>query len=124
MEITKRQRQVGRLIQEELTDILHRGGFNMIDGGMVSISGVVMTPDLLEARIYLSFLNIKEKGKTLEDLSEKIPLFRGQLGNRLRHQLRRIPELQFFEDDSLDRVFRLEEIFKKLHEEDNRKNEQ
>lgn len=83
-----------------------------------------MTPDLLEARIYLSFLNIKEKGKTLEDLSEKIPLFRGQLGNRLRHQLRRIPELQFFEDDSLDRVFRLEEIFKKLHEEDNRKNEQ
>ena len=59
MEESKRQKQVGKQIMEELSDILQREGFNVIDGGMVSISKVMVTPDLLEARVYLSLFQIK-----------------------------------------------------------------
>ncbi len=55
MQEGKRQKQVGSLLNEELNSIFQRLGLTMIDGGMVSISSVKITPDLLEARIYLSF---------------------------------------------------------------------
>ena len=53
MEESKRQKQVGKLIQQEMSDIFQREGVNILDGGMVSISKVSLTPDLMEARIYL-----------------------------------------------------------------------
>jgi ribosome-binding factor A len=116
MEESKRQRQVGRLIQEELSAIFLKEGLNMIQGGMVSISKVYVTPDLLEARVYLSFFKINDPEATLEIFKDKTGELRGILGNKLRHQLRRIPELQFIMDDTLDRVFRMEEIFKQIKE--------
>ncbi|HEY0434315.1 MAG TPA: ribosome-binding factor A, partial [Chitinophagaceae bacterium] len=58
MQEGKRQKQVSGLIQEEINSIFQRLGLNMIDGGMVSISSVKITPDLLEARVYLSFFQV------------------------------------------------------------------
>ena len=117
MEESKRQKQVGKLILEELSDILQREGFNVVDGGMISISKVTMTPDLLEARIYLSLFQIKDPAATVQRIKEKGWEFRKQLGTRLKNQLRRVPELHFFNDDTLDYVFKMEEIFKKINEE-------
>jgi len=116
MEESKRQKQVARLIQEEMSAILLKEGLNMVQGGMVSVSNVKVTPDLLEARIYLSFFKIDNPQALLEIFKEKTGELRGILGNKLRHQLRRIPQLQFIIDDTLDHVFRMEELFKQIKE--------
>jgi|SRR5690554_2925575 ribosome-binding factor A len=117
MEESKRQKQVAQLILEELNDIFQREGINIIDGGMVSIAKVTVTPDLLEARVYLSLFQIKDKAKFMEQIQMRIKEFRKALGMRVRNQLRRIPELRFFEDDTLDYVYKMEDLFKQIEEE-------
>lgn len=117
MEESKRQKQVGKLVLEELSDIFQREGYNMKDGGMISISKVVVTPDLLEARVYLSLFQVKDTAKLMHEIKEKGWEFRKLLGQRIKNQLRRVPELQFFTDDTLDYVFKMEELFKKIKEE-------
>ncbi len=114
MEENKRQKQVGKLILEELSDIFQREGMNIVDGGMVSISKVIITPDLLEARVYLSFFQVKEPSALLHKIKERGWEWRKLLGQRIKNQLRRVPELQFFSDDTLDHVFKMEELFKKI----------
>jgi len=117
MEESKRQKQVGRLVQEELSDIFQREGVNVIDGGMISISKVSVTPDLLEARVYLSLFQIKDPQKLLHDIRDRAWEWRKLLGVRVKNQLRRVPDLHFFADDTLDHVFKMEAIFKKIEEE-------
>jgi len=117
MEESKRQKQVGRLIQEEMSDIFQREGMSMADGGMVSISKVAVTPDLLDARIYLSLFQVKDPEKLLYEIKEKTKELRKLLGVRVKNQLRRVPELHFFLDDTLDHVFKMEELFRKINEE-------
>ena len=117
MEESKRQKQIARLIQEEMTLIFQKEGLNMIQGGMVSISKILVTPDLLEARIHLSFFKIADVQAVMALIKEKMGELRGALGNKLRHQLRRIPELQFFEDDTLDHVSKIEDLLNKIKNE-------
>ena len=124
MQEGKRQKQVGGLIQEELNTIFQRLGFNMINGGMVSISSVKITPDLLEARVYLSFFQVADAQEALKKIQEKAGEIKRELGNRVRQQLRRIPEVKYFRDDTLDHVFRMEEIFKKISEQKKPDNDQ
>lgn len=120
MEESKRQKQVGQLIQEEMSNIFLREGVNIIDGGMVSISKVSVTPDLLEARIYLSMFQIKDRPALLKSIKERTSEWRNLLGQRVKNQLRRIPELQFFIDDTLDYVFKMEELFKQIKKDDDK----
>jgi ribosome-binding factor A len=122
MQEGKRQKQVAGVIQEEINDVFNRMGLTMMDGGMVSIAGVKITPDLLEARIYLSLFQVGDPKKVLQYFEERKPEIKRELSSRVKHQLRRIPEIKFFHDDTLDHVFRIEEIFKKLNDE--KKNEQ
>ena len=114
MQEGKRQNQVGGLIQEELTTIFPRLGLNMLDGGMVSISSVKITPDLLEARVYLSLFQVADARAAMKKLEERTWEIKRELAARIKHQLRRIPELKFFHDDTLDHVFRMEELFKQI----------
>lgn len=118
---TKRQKQVAKLIQAELSQIFQYTGIHTPQGGMLSISKVQLTPDLLEARVYLSFFKVEEPKKVMALLEEKNWEYRKMLGERLRHQLRRVPELHFYLDDTLDYVFHMEEVFKKLHQTDPQK---
>jgi len=122
MQEGKRQKQIGGLIQEELNKIFQRFGLNMINGGMVSISSVKVTPDLLEARVYLSFFQVADASEALKKIQERAGEIKRELGNQVRQQLRRIPEVKYFKDDTLDHVFRMEEIFKKISEEKKRDN--
>src|SRR4029078_6279242 len=117
-----RQKQIGGLIQEELNKIFQRFGLNMINGGMVSISSVKVTPDLLEARFYLSFFQVADASEALKKIQERAGEIKRELGNQVRQQLRRIPEVKYFKDDTLDHGFRVEEIFKKISEEKKRDN--
>jgi ribosome-binding factor A len=108
---------VAGVIQEEMNDIFLRMGLNMSSGGMVSIAAVKVTPDLLEARVYLSLFQVKDAEAVIAKIEERKGELRRQLGERVKQQLRRVPELRFFKDDTLDHVFKMEEIFKKINEE-------
>jgi ribosome-binding factor A len=118
---TKRQKQVAGLINEELNDIFRRMGLSMVEGGMISLASVKITPDLFEARVYLSMFQIKDTQAALHLFEEKNKEIRKELGTRVRHQLRSIPELKFFIDDTLDYVFKMEELFDKIKKEDEKK---
>lgn len=118
MQEGKRQKQIGGLLHEELSDIFRRMGLNIMDGGMVSISSVKITPDLLEARIYLSLFQVKDAGETMKKISDRAWEIKKELTARVAKQLRRMPELAFFVDDSLDNAFKMEELFKKMREDD------
>jgi len=114
MEESKRQKQIGSLIQHEMSDIFQREGLNVIHSGMISIAKVKVTPDLMEARIYLSFFQIPEPEKMLKHIKELDWTLRKQLAARIKNQVRKIPVLTYYQDDTLDYVFKMEELFKNL----------
>src|SRR5689334_23102778 len=109
-----KQKKIAQMVKEELSGIFQRESLSISHGGMMTVSEVTMTPDLLVAKVYLSFYNVKDPKQRVEELQEKENEFRGKLGNRIRNQVRRIPELHFYLDETLDRVFRMEELFKQL----------
>lgn len=115
MEEGKRQKQIAGLLHQEMSAIFQRLGLNMIDGGLVSISSVKVTPDLLEARFYLSFFQVKNVAAALKKIEDRHHEIKKELAAKVRHQLRSIPILRFFQDDTLDHVFKMEELFKKIN---------
>lgn len=114
MQEGKRQKQISGLLNEELNKIFQRLGLNMLDGGMVSISSVKITPDLLEARVYLSFFQVKNNKEALKKIEEKGWEIKKELAASVKKQLRRIPNIKYFVDDTLEHVFKMEELFKKI----------
>jgi len=118
MEEGKRQKQVAGLIQEQITTIFQRLGLNMMDGGMVSISSVKITPDLLEARIYISLFKVADEKFVMKKLEDRSWGIKKELAARVKHQLRRIPELKFFYDNTLTHVYKMEKLFKQIKKSD------
>ncbi len=116
MNENKRQKQVAGLLNEEMNNIFQRLGLNMLSGGMISISSVKVTPDLLEARFYLSFFQVQDPQAALARIEERHYEIKKELAAKVRHQLRNIPALKFFKDDTLDHVFKMEELFRKIDE--------
>ncbi|MEN9598935.1 MAG: ribosome-binding factor RbfA [Bacteroidota bacterium] len=114
MEEGKRQRQVAGALQEQFNDIFLRLNLTMIDGGMVSIASVKVTPDLLEARVYLSLFQVKDTAKVMKAIEARAWEIKKELASRMKNQLRRIPVIHFYNDDTLDYVFKMEEIFKHI----------
>ena len=117
MQEGKRQKQIAGLLNEEMNTIFQKLGLSMIDGGMVSISSVKVTPDLLEARFYLSFFQVKNVEDALKKIEGRHHEIKKELAAKIRHQLRNIPVLKFYKDDTLEQVFKMEELFKKISEE-------
>ena len=117
MQEGKRQKQVGALLQQELSDIFQRLGLGMIEGGLVSLTAVKVTPDLLEARVYLSLFQVKDVAAAMKKIEDRSWEIKRDLAARVKHQLRRIPLLQYFHDDTLEHADRMEALFRKLNEE-------
>ncbi|MDO9510166.1 MAG: 30S ribosome-binding factor RbfA [Bacteroidales bacterium] len=107
---SQRQQKIGRLLQKELSDILLRS--EDFKHAMITVTRVNITPDLAYARVYLSVFTTQEK----ENIVGKIELhnreIRFQLGQRIRHQVRIIPELQFINDDTLDYLENIDNLLK------------
>jgi ribosome-binding factor A len=110
----KRQKQVATVIEKDLNEIFQRKGLTMIDGGMVSIASVKITPDLFDARIYLSFFQVKDAVATLNKIQEQAWEIKKELTARVRHQLRSMPQLTFYIDDTLEYVDKMEVLFKEI----------
>ncbi len=111
---SKRQKQVAGLLNQELSDIFQRMGLNIMDGGMISISKVTITPDLFQARVYLSLFKVTNNEAMLKKIQEKAWEIKKELTTRVRHQLRSMPQLEFFIDDTLEYVFKMEALFDKI----------
>lgn len=118
----KRQKQVAGLLNKELNEIFQRLGISMMDGGMVSIASVKITPDLYEARIYLSFFKMKDNVEALKKIEDRSWEIKKELTSRVRHQLRSMPMLTFYIDDTLEYVDKMEKIFKEIKPTDNEQN--
>jgi ribosome-binding factor A len=116
MEEGKRQKQVASLLHRELSEIFQRLNLSMMDGGMVSVSSVKITPDLFDARIYLSLFKVKDPAEVMKKIEERSWEIKKELVSRVKNQLRSMPQLNFFQDSTLDYVDKIEELFKKLKE--------
>ena len=110
---TTRQNKIARLIQKELSDIFLLQTKAMNGGVLVSVSVVRISPDMSVARAYLSIFPSERSEEIVKNINNNMKSIRYELGNRVRHQLRIIPELKFFVDDSLDYVDRIDELLKK-----------
>lgn len=115
---SKRQKQVAAVLEKDLNDIFQRMGLSMHDGGMISIASVKITPDLFDARIYLSFFKVKDPEATLKFIQDKSWEIKKELTARVRHQLRSMPQLSFFIDDTLEYVDKMEKLFKDIKQQD------
>lgn len=114
---TKRQKQVAGLLKEEISGVMQKIGLGMIDGGLVSISSVKITPDLFEARVYLSLFQVKDPQAAMKKIEERSWEVKKELVARVKNQLRSMPQLVYYIDDTLDYVYKMEEVFKKINEE-------
>jgi ribosome-binding factor A len=109
---TTRQNKIARLIQKELSEIFLLQTKSM-KGILVSVSKVRISPDMSVCRAYLSIFPSEKGEEIVKNINDNIKSIRFDLGNRLRHQLRIIPELKFFVDDSLDYIEHIDELLKK-----------
>lgn len=110
---TQRQKKIAGVIQKDIVDILQRAA---IDGGLkgtlISVSKVAVTTDLSIAKVYISIFPVKGAQELLEGIKSNQPLIKHELSQRTRNQLRRVPELMFFIDDSLDYIENIEKSLK------------
>ena len=106
---TTRQNKIARLLQKELSDIFLLQTKSM-PGILISVSAVRISPDMSVARAYLSIFPSEKSEEIVKNINGNMKSIRFELGTRVRHQLRIIPELKFFVDDSLDYLERIDEL--------------
>ena len=113
---TKRQRQVAELVKRNFGTLLQaEGGYIYGSEVMVTVTQVKMTPDLSLAKIYLSVYNTENKQAVMLGLEEEYPRLKQSLSNRIRKQVRRIPDISLYLDDTIDELYRVDELFQRLH---------
>jgi ribosome-binding factor A len=107
-----RQKKVSRLIQKEIADIFLRKGSEYAPGKLISITKVRVSPDLSFARIYLSIFPSTNINDVLQNVQDHSTRIRFDLGHKVRTQLRIVPDIAFFIDDSLDYIEKIDRLLK------------
>jgi len=115
MEETNRQRKIAGVLQKDLVDVLQKAAQDGMKGVIISVSKVFVTSDLGVAKVFLSIFPSEKRDEIINGVQSNAPLIRHEMSQRTRNQLRRMPELLFFGDDTLDY---LEEIDKSLQGKD------
>jgi len=113
---TKRQRQTGEIIRRHFSDLLMQEGSNLSGGALVTVTMVKMSSDLGLAKIYLSVYNTENKQEVLLTFQQEATSLRQSLARRVRNKMRRVPDIDFYLDDTLDEMYRLNSLFDKLHD--------
>ena len=107
-----RQQKIARQIQRDIAEILQKDLADTIRGKLVTVTTVRVSPDLAYAKIYISVFPFAESDAMLEAIKEKAWLVRKLLGARIRNQLKVVPELEFFIDDSLEYIENIDNLLK------------
>lgn len=113
-----RQKQVGKIVQIALSEVFMKEAREILGAAMVSVADVRITPDLLEAKVYLSIYNTAQPVEILSYIDQNNKGIRRLLGAKIKNKVRRIPELSFFRDDTMDEVMKIESLFNVIKEKD------
>ena len=114
---SKRQQKFSGVIQKDLAEIFQREGMNILPNIMITVTKVRVSPDLAVARVYLSFFNSTNDTLSLNTIKLHAGEIRYKLGARIKDQVRIVPQLDFFIDDTSDYVERMDKIFDKISRE-------
>ncbi len=116
---SKRQKQVAELIKRNFGTLLQQqGGYIYGNEALVTVTAVKVSPDMSVAKIYLSVYNIENKQAVILQMENSYYQLKQTFAQRVRKHLRRIPELSFYLDETLDEMYRLNALFDRLEEED------
>ncbi len=107
-----RQQKINRLLSKELSDIFRLESKNIFEGCMITVTAVRVTKDMNLARIYVSLFLAKQKQEMIKIIQENAREIRFKLGIRIKNQLRVVPDLEFFLDDSLDYIENIDNLLK------------
>ena len=110
---TTRQQKIARQIQKDVDEIFQKEGAPIVRGSLVTVTAVRVSPDFSYAKIYVSIFPFERSGEVMQALEHNIRLVRGALGQRIRNQLKNVPEIQFFLDDSLEYIEHIDEALKR-----------
>lgn len=117
-----RQEKFNKLLQKELSDIFQKEAASFTSSGtFITVSGVKISPDLGIANVYISVFPESQRENVMMNIELYHKEIRKMLAQRIRNQVRIIPELRFFIDDTQDYVQHIENIFKKIHDEEQNK---
>jgi ribosome-binding factor A len=119
-----RQEKVARQIQKDLGELMQQHRSEWLSGAFVTIAKVTITPDLGYVNVYLSLYNNANRKAVLDHINAQNKDIRKALASRVRHDFRKVPEIRFYEDDTLDYVEKMDELFKKINAEDSKDNGQ
>ena len=108
-----RQSKIARLLQKELATVFQAESRNILPGKMITVTVVRVTPDLGLAKVYLSIFPHTADEDNISAINEHTSMIRNVLGRNIRHQVRIIPELAFYIDDSMDYVEKIDRLLKK-----------
>ena len=100
------------LLQRELAVIMQQETRSLLPGALITVSAVRVSPDMGIAKVYLSLFPVKDKKAAIAHIKEHSHRLRGQLGLRVGKQMRVVPELLFYIDDSLDRAEEIDKLLK------------
>ncbi len=108
-----RQQKVNKLLAKELAEIFRSEARSLFGGGFITVTQVRVSPDLGSAKVYLSIMATKDKQAIFKLVESQNSVVRRKLGHAVGKQLRIVPELHFYIDDSLDYAMKIEELLKK-----------
>ena len=111
---TKRQKQVARELQRVMGEIFQENSSELFEGELVTITDVMVTKDLLIAKFYISIFKEEKRDQFFDVIQANLAPLRKVLANKIRNSFRRIPEIEFMMDDTLDEVFKMEQLFRSI----------
>ena len=108
-----RQSKVGRQIQKDISEIINAHAKELFPGKMFTITSVRVSNDLGQAKIYVSVFPSDKGDETVKELNAHVGIYRNEIGNRMRNQVKKIPELVFYLDDTLDYLEKIDNLLNK-----------
>jgi len=113
---TNRQKKIAGVLQKDLADILQSAARDGMKGVVISVTKVTVTPDLSQAKAYLSIFPTEKKEEIMEGIVANTPMIRHAIALRTKNQLRRMPEMSYHIDDSLDYIDNIDQALKGLED--------
>ena len=111
---TTRQQKIAKQIQKDIAEIFQKEGASLVRGALVTVTGVRVSPDFSYAKIYVSIFPFEQSKALMERFEHQNWFIRRALGQRTRNQLKNVPEIQFFLDDSLEYIEHIEQALKEV----------
>ena len=116
-----RQEKFAKQVQRDMGELFQQHRHEWLAGEFVTISGVKASPDLGQVKVYLSLFNATQRNVVMENVELYAREIRMELAKKLKNQVKKIPEIVFFQDETLDYVNKMDKLFEEIHKSEIRK---